>query len=66
MNKKAAESEPLAYRTPEAARLSGMSERTIKKLIKSRELPSLRVGKIRLIRKKALETFLTSREGVAE
>lgn len=52
----------LAYRTPNAARASGMSERTIQRLIKSRELPSVRVGKIRLIRKKALEEFLARHE----
>jgi excisionase family DNA binding protein len=52
----------LALRTPAAARASGMSERTIQRLIKSRELPSVRVGKIRLIRKKALEDFLAQRE----
>jgi excisionase family DNA binding protein len=55
----------LAFRTPDAASASGMSERTIQRLIKSRELPSVRVGKIRLIRKIALEQFLARREDVA-
>jgi excisionase family DNA binding protein len=67
VNKKAPESEsPLAYRTPDAARASGMSVRQIQRLIKSRELPSLRVGKIRLVRKKALEEFLAARENASE
>jgi excisionase family DNA binding protein len=47
-----------AFRTPNAARFSGMSERTIQRLIASRELPSARVGKIRLVRRKDLEEFL--------
>jgi excisionase family DNA binding protein len=55
----------LAFRTPEAASASGMSERTIQRLIKSRELPSVRVGKIRLVRKKALEDFLARREAAS-
>jgi excisionase family DNA binding protein len=53
---------PVAYRTPGAALASDMSERTIQRLIKSRELPSVRVGKIRLVRRKALEEFLAHRE----
>jgi excisionase family DNA binding protein len=55
----------LALRTPAAARASGMSERTIQRLIASRALPSVRVGKIRLVRRKSLEAFLASRENVA-
>lgn len=51
-----------AFRTPGAAAFSGMSERTIQRLVASRELPSVRVGKIRLIRRSALEDFLARKE----
>jgi excisionase family DNA binding protein len=64
--KKSPDSEPIAFRTAAAAKVSGMSGTTIKRLIKSGELASLRVGKIRLIRRKALEEFLARRESAAE
>jgi excisionase family DNA binding protein len=62
MKKKKLAPAPIALRTPEAALASGISERTIQRLIKSRELPSVRIGKIRLIRKESLDKFLASRE----
>jgi len=62
MGKTASSESPIAYRTPDAARAAGMSIRQIQRLIASRELKSVRIGKMRLIRRKALEEFLASRE----
>ncbi len=56
----------IAFRTKSAAAFSDISERTIQRLVASGELASVRVGKIRLIRKEALEKFLASRESGGE
>jgi len=58
----AASETALAYRAVEAAKICGVSERTIQRLISTRELPSVRIGAIRMIRRAALEKFLASRE----
>jgi len=52
----------IALRTPDAARAIGVSVRQLQRLIASRELPSLRIGKIRLIRREALEKFVARLE----
>jgi excisionase family DNA binding protein len=62
MARKVNDANALALRTPNAARAADVSERTIQRLIASGELPSIRVGKIRLVRRKALEEFLARRE----
>jgi len=54
--------ERIALRTPDAARAIGVSVRQLQRLIASRELPSLRIGKIRLIRREALEKFVAGLE----
>jgi excisionase family DNA binding protein len=58
----AAAGDVLAYRTCEAARVSGVSPRTIQRLISEGKLRSVRVGAIRLVRRKTLDEFLASRE----
>jgi excisionase family DNA binding protein len=58
--------ERIALRTPDAARAIGVSVRQLQRLIASRELPSLRIGKIRLIRRAALEKFVAGLENAAE
>jgi excisionase family DNA binding protein len=62
----AAAEDVLSYRTGEAARVSGMSERTIQRLISEGVLASVRVGAIRLVRRKTLEKFLADRENSQE
>jgi excisionase family DNA binding protein len=52
----------ISYRTPMAAVVSGMSERTVQRLISEGVLPSVKIGAIRLVRRKALEQFLADRE----
>ena len=61
MTKKPDSAEALAFRVPDIARVTGISISTVKRLIKTRELPSLRVGKCRLVRRRDLEKFLESR-----
>jgi excisionase family DNA binding protein len=58
---KRSDSEALAFRVPDVAKVSGISVSTVKRLIKTRQLPSLRVGKCRLVRRRDLEKFLESR-----
>lgn len=41
--------EPLAYRYRDAARLLGISERSLRRLIDARELPTASVGKSRKV-----------------
>lgn len=53
---------PMAVRTPDVARILNISQRSAQRLISTGELPSLRVGGIRLVRLKAVEKFLASRE----
>jgi excisionase family DNA binding protein len=60
-NKNHSES-PLAFRMVEAATLLGVSLRTLQTLVSSKEVRSLLIGRIRLIRKKSLEDFLRRRE----
>jgi excisionase family DNA binding protein len=54
-------SEVLSYRVPDIVRATGLSVSSVKRLIKTRQLPSLRVGKCRLVRRRDLEKFLESR-----
>jgi excisionase family DNA binding protein len=61
MTKKSDSAEALAFRMADVARVSGISLSTVKRLVKRRELPSLRVGKIRLVRRRDLEIFLEGR-----
>jgi excisionase family DNA binding protein len=57
--------EKVSYRTPMAAYVADISERTVQRYVASGELPSVRLGKIRLIRREALENFLAARESGA-
>ena len=57
--------EKVSYRTPMAAYVADISERTVQRYVASGELPSVRLGKIRLIRREALEKFLAARESGA-
>ncbi len=48
-----------------AAYVADISERTVQRYVASGELPSVRLGKIRLIRREALENFLAAHESGA-
>jgi excisionase family DNA binding protein len=50
--------EVLAVNVPEAARRLGVSPRTVAALIASKELPSRKIGRRRLIPVRSLEDFL--------
>ena len=50
---------PDAYRTDEAARALGLSEREVKRRILSGDLASIKVGRARLIPRQAIADFLT-------
>jgi excisionase family DNA binding protein len=52
----------VAYRTPNAARVLNVSKRALQRLIQTKELKSFRVGKMRLVRRKAIEDFCAERE----
>jgi excisionase family DNA binding protein len=52
----------ISYRTSMAAAVIGVCERTVRKLITEGELPSIKVGGVRLIRRSAIEKFLFDRE----
>ena len=58
--------EKVSYRTPTAAYVADISERTVQRYVASGELPSVRLGKIRLIRREALLKFLAARESSSE
>jgi excisionase family DNA binding protein len=60
--KRSANEHAIAYRTPEAAEVAGVSIRVLQRWIASGELASIRISRIRLVRRQALEAFLTSRE----
>lgn len=52
---------PLAVRPAQAGKLVGLSERTIRELVATGELKSVRVGSARLIPWAALEAWLSER-----
>jgi excisionase family DNA binding protein len=52
------EVEVLAVNVPEAARRLGISPRTVAALVASKELPSRKIGRRRVIPVRALEDFL--------
>jgi excisionase family DNA binding protein len=52
----------IAYRTPEAAEVAGVSIRVMQRWIASRAVASIRIGRIRLVRRRALEEFLAELE----
>jgi excisionase family DNA binding protein len=54
--------EPLAVSPGEAARLAGLGRTTIYQAIASRALPSIRIGRRRLITIDALRAWLLSHE----
>ena len=54
--------ERLTYTVPDVIAALGLSRPTVYNLINSGELPSLKVGKRRLIRAEALDRFLADRE----
>lgn len=56
----------LAVGVTEAARRLGLSSRTIATLIARRQLPSLKVGRRRIIPVVALEAFIRSDHGPTE
>ena len=55
-----------ALRTQGVAHSIGISERAAQRLIATGELPSIKLGKIRLVRIEAIDKFLASRESGAE
>jgi len=57
---------PVAYRTPSVARALNMSTRAVQRFIETKELKSFRVGRMRLVSRKAVEEFVRSREEQAE
>jgi excisionase family DNA binding protein len=59
---KKTQADRLALRIADVAGAIGVSMQTVKRLLKSRELASLRIGKVRLVRKKTLKAFLAARE----
>jgi excisionase family DNA binding protein len=61
MTKKSDSAEALAFRMADVARVTGLSISSVKRLVQRRELPSLRIGKCRLVRRRDLEKFLESR-----
>ena len=54
----------LAVRVEEAAKLAGLGRTEIYRALKERGLPSVKVGKRRLIRLSALDQWLASQEQV--
>ena len=52
--------EPLALRSVDAARASGVSLRTFQSLLAAGTIPSLKVGRIRLVPVAALRAWLTA------
>lgn len=61
MNQQSNSSAPIALTLPAAAKSVGVSARTIQKFITSGELPSVLIGKRRLIRRVDLEAFIEAR-----
>ena len=57
---------PVAYRTPRAAATLDISNRALQRFIETKQLKSFRVGRIRLVSRKAIEEFVRSREEQAE
>ena len=56
----------VAYRLPEAAQLAGVSVSTIKNLVRTGELPTLKLGRARLVLAATLIEFLASLESGAQ
>lgn len=50
--------EPLAYRVKDFARLTGLSESTIKRLIYSGQIKGLKIGRSMIIPAEAVKEFL--------
>jgi excisionase family DNA binding protein len=57
---------PAAYDTAEAARLIGLSVRETKRRIATRELRSVKVGRLRRVPREAIGDFLEDRNGTAD
>lgn len=55
-----AQTKPIAVGMSEAARLSGLSRRTLENYLAAKVLESLKVGRRRLIKIRDLERFLSS------
>lgn len=53
--------DPIALRPREAARLLGISERTLWQLTHDRRIPCAKIGRIRLYSRAALERWLAER-----
>jgi excisionase family DNA binding protein len=61
MTDRSASTDPITLAVPAAAKAVGVSSRTIQKFITTGELPSVQLGKRRLIRRVDLEAFIASR-----
>lgn len=57
--------EPIAYRIPEAAKLSGTSRSTIYRLIEDKQITPCRVRGRVLILREDLEAFMRGQRGAA-
>lgn len=53
--------QPLAYTIPEAAALLGVGRTTVYELIRSGELPSIRIRRGRRVTRAAIEAYLADR-----
>ena len=58
--------ERLAYRVKEAAEMVGISETKMRELLLTGEIPSKKVGKVRLVSRLALEEWLEESEPAAD
>ena len=58
--------DPLAFRPDAAARVIGISRSALYMELASGRLPSIKIGRSRLITRAALDAFLTEREGSAQ
>jgi excisionase family DNA binding protein len=55
----------MALRTPGVAKALNISERSAQRLIATKALPSFRLGRMRLVRRSAIEQFMLAREQAA-
>jgi excisionase family DNA binding protein len=52
----------VSFTVNDASRATGVPERTLRYFIKSGELPTVKIGRVRVIRRKSLDEFLASYE----
>ena len=52
----------VTYSVPDVAAMLGVSERTVRNLVAGNEIESLKIGKRRLVSRRALDRFIEAKE----